>query len=396
MDTTDVQGTLREMWETRPARSRQDRQVVGVAAAVARRYDIDPVLVRVGFVVAAVTGSGAALYLAGWLLLPEAPVGPGDPARARPPRKILLVGLVIAAVAGVGSLFDGDVDGGGILGTLAAVGLLFLLHRRRRDRLPAPAPEAPPATVSLRKELDGAPTPPAWDPLGVAPFAWDLPEPSPPATPRPRRTPVTAVTLGVALLAGGITTGVLLLAGAFSPENLPVLLGVVLAVLGCGLLVGAFVRAGRGLIPIALLLSVLTWAAVAAPPDRWHHGTGELRAAPTTVAALLPVYERGAGEIELDLRDLDLAVPPGGSATPVRTSVSVGAGDVQVWVPADADLTLRGSVGFGEVSFAGDEESGPGSELAVTEDLGADGVRSGRLLVLDVEAGAGDVEVRRG
>ena len=32
----------------------------------------------------------------------------------------------------------------------------------------------------------------------------------------------------------------------------------------------------------------------------------------------------------------------------------------------------------------------------MTEDLGADGVRSGRLLVIDVHAGAGDVEVRRG
>ena len=52
----DVQGTLRDMWETRPARPRDDRQIAGVAAAIARRYDIDPVLVRIGFVVAAFYG----------------------------------------------------------------------------------------------------------------------------------------------------------------------------------------------------------------------------------------------------------------------------------------------------------------------------------------------------
>nr|HPK66493.1 S-layer homology domain-containing protein [Thermoanaerobaculia bacterium] len=48
-------------------------------------------------------------------------------------------------------------------------------------------------------------TPPAWDPLGAAPFAWDLPEPSPvPAPAPPRRSRVTPVTLAVALLAGGV------------------------------------------------------------------------------------------------------------------------------------------------------------------------------------------------
>ena len=59
---------------TRPARPREGRQIAGVSAAIARRYDIDPVLVRVGFVVAAFYGIGAALYIAGWVLLPDEPV----------------------------------------------------------------------------------------------------------------------------------------------------------------------------------------------------------------------------------------------------------------------------------------------------------------------------------
>src|SRR3954447_14751189 len=113
MNTTNVHGTFREMWETRPARPRDDRQIAGVAAAIARRYDIDPVLVRVGFVVAAFYGIGAALYIAGWVLLPDEPgdvhsTGPGR----RRPKAWLLIPLAIAAVAGLGGVSHAH---GGIL-----------------------------------------------------------------------------------------------------------------------------------------------------------------------------------------------------------------------------------------------------------------------------------------
>ena len=48
------------------------RMVAGVAAAVARYFDVDPVLVRIALVVLTFFGgSGLMLYLAGWLLIPE-------------------------------------------------------------------------------------------------------------------------------------------------------------------------------------------------------------------------------------------------------------------------------------------------------------------------------------
>ncbi|MHA6624582.1 PspC domain-containing protein [Pseudonocardia sichuanensis] len=401
MTRTDVQDTLREMWETRPARPRDDRQIAGVAAGIARRYDIDPVLVRVGFVVAAFSGIGAALYIAGWILLPDAPADPSAPARSRT-RGYLVVGLAIAAAITVGSLFGGngpDV----LLPLLVVAGLLYLLHRSRgKLGTGATASEAPtvatPAAAggpSLVKDPAG---PPAWDPLGAAPFAWDLPEPSPaPAPPPPRTLPVTSVTLGLALIAGSATAVIMLLAGSFTMANLPVLLGVVLAVLGVGLVVGSFLRTGRGLIPFALVLGVLTWGVVAAPLDRWQgNGWGELRAAPTTVAELHPSYQRTAGEIDLDLRNLDLSVPPDGNSEPVRTRVSLGAGDMLVQVPDTADVTLTGRLGVGDLSFGQLRDEGPDAHLQVIDDLGSDGVRSGRPLVLEIEAGAGDVEVRRG
>jgi predicted membrane protein len=75
--------------------------------------------------------------------------------------------------------------------------------------------------------------------------------------------------------------------------------------------------------------------------------------------------------------------------------VELGAGDVTVLVPENADITVTESA-LGDVSFGDREMSGPNSRLVVTGDLGADGVRSGRELVLDLSTGAGDVEVRRG
>jgi phage shock protein PspC (stress-responsive transcriptional regulator) len=48
------------------------RMLAGVASGLADYFDIDPMLVRVGFVVMSLLGGLAVpLYLAGWLLIPE-------------------------------------------------------------------------------------------------------------------------------------------------------------------------------------------------------------------------------------------------------------------------------------------------------------------------------------
>ena len=392
MNGSDVHSTLREMWETRPARPREGRQIAGVAAAIARRYDIDPVLVRVGFVVAAFYGIGAALYIAGWVLLPDEP-GPAINSGRRRPKALLLILLGIAAVAGLGGMTHAHT--GVVLPIVAVAVLLFLLHRSRSDRGVA-GPRPTPAAGTAGEGVAGAsgPTPPAWDPLGAAPFAWDLPEPGPVPAPAPRpRSRVTPVTLALALLAGGVTALVLLGTGGLT--DLPLLFGVLLAVLGGGLVVGAFTRAGRGLIPVALITMALTWGALAAPLDRIAAGPQEIREAPTTPAQLAPRYQSGVGEIDLDLRGLDLTVPPGGTVTPLATTIEAGVGAVEIQVPRDADVRFTGESGLGSVKFDDQERGGPGAQLSVN-DLGADGVAGGRPLVLDVHAGVGSVEVHRG
>jgi phage shock protein PspC (stress-responsive transcriptional regulator) len=65
-DSTSRRGA----WPLR--RSDSDRMIAGVAAGVARSLGVDPIIVRVGFILFTLLGgAGLPLYLAGWLLIPD-------------------------------------------------------------------------------------------------------------------------------------------------------------------------------------------------------------------------------------------------------------------------------------------------------------------------------------
>jgi phage shock protein C len=54
-------------------RSTDDRMIAGVASGIARSFDVDVTVVRISIAVLSVFGgAGIALYIAGWLLMPEA------------------------------------------------------------------------------------------------------------------------------------------------------------------------------------------------------------------------------------------------------------------------------------------------------------------------------------
>ncbi|MBN9737511.1 MULTISPECIES: PspC domain-containing protein [unclassified Pseudonocardia] len=402
--------TLREMWESRPVRPRDDRKLAGVSSAIARRYDVDPTLVRIAFVVATVTGPGLPLYLAGCAVLPDAGP-PGAPPQRNAPASVLSITLLtIAGLLAIPLVTSAE----RLVATVVAVGLLVALHLTRGGRpaartaataatpaVPwAAAPGATGPTGAAHPAMPGDPerTPPSWDPLGVAPFAWDLPEPGPEPVPPPApRSKLTPVTLAVALVVAGMV-GVIVLA---APGVLPLsaVPGAALAVVGVGLLIGAFRRVGRWLIPFALVLALLTGLTSlvngAFGPDGWavRGGVGPIVEAPATAAQVAPEYRRGSGTIDLDLTRIDLTPAPGAEG-PVRTRAEVGAGAITVRVPENADLVVRGSAGLGDVTIDGQSRTGENSDLAVT-DPGPDGP-GGRVLELDLRAEMGVVEVQRG
>ena len=230
MSKTDVGETLREMWDTRPARPRDDRQVAGVAAGIARRYDIDPVLVRVGFVVAAFSGIGAALYIAGWVLLPDEPADPAAP-RAEPAAHLAHRRARHRRRDHHGHGVRGQRPGRCLLPLLVVAGLLLpaapqprrprTRGRRQRPTVAAAAAAAG-AVAGEGRQRSGRAVPSRRGSARLGPAGRRAVRLGPArARPRARRRrrragcPVTPVTLGVALLAGGLTA-LMLLAGALT------------------------------------------------------------------------------------------------------------------------------------------------------------------------------------
>lgn len=98
--------TLRSFWATRPVRPRRGGKLGGVSAAIGTRYGIDPILVRVAFVLATIYGgAGVVLYLLGWLVFPkEGDLLPGSTEPTREPTStglaVVLVLLLIPACSG--------------------------------------------------------------------------------------------------------------------------------------------------------------------------------------------------------------------------------------------------------------------------------------------------------
>lgn len=72
-------------------RSETDRRLAGVCGGIAEYFGIDPILVRIGFVVAGLMGWGVLLYVVLWIVLPKGQPSPGRtslPGRASPAVRI--------------------------------------------------------------------------------------------------------------------------------------------------------------------------------------------------------------------------------------------------------------------------------------------------------------------
>ena len=83
-------------------RSRDDRVLGGVAGGLGAYLGIDPVIVRLVFVVLALAGGGGILaYIIAWIVIPEAP-DDGLPAPERTGSSTpVLAGLILVALGGL-------------------------------------------------------------------------------------------------------------------------------------------------------------------------------------------------------------------------------------------------------------------------------------------------------
>lgn len=389
-------------------RSAADRKVAGVAGGLARHLDIDPVILRVAFVVLAFFGgAGLILYGALWLLLPEegnesAPLGLDDRSRSI---ALILVGVI----AGLALLGDsaGAFHFPWPLAVLALVVLLFLHRRDRGSRPPLPAGPTPGAPVA------GDPTPyvasypapgeapeqatdpatyqgpaqvtgwaPDYTPEGYGATAYQPYGPAMPArmrSPRKRGPILFWFTLALIALAEG-ALGIVDLAGAAVAD--PAYPALAVAITGAMLLVGAFFGRAGGLILVGLVSAVALAATTAAGKVE----TSTVYENPRSAVAVADSYQISAGELIVDLTDVtDLQALDGRT---IRVSADVGR--VEVIVPARADVTAFADVhGPGEIQLFGEGTDGVDTELTRSHDGGTDVPR----ITIDADLSVGQIEV---
>src|SRR6185312_5357826 len=256
-------------------------------------------------------------------------------------------------------------------------------------RVDAPPPSGSPSEPRYPAD-EPRTTPPAWDPLGVAPFAWDLPEPTPVTTgpvaaPQIRgRGVIGRVTIGTALLAGGIAA-----AGVFAgwfTMSWAAVSAIPLAVVAIGLLIASLRGRSAGLIGPGIFLSLVTLA-LAVTGLTGTSGYGEQTWRPTTVAEVQDTYEFNAGQGVLDLSALETKL-----GEQVVIDVEVGAGHAEVILPAASSGTnydVTCSANAGQVDCLGQQAEGWRTERSATDTSHSDA----GTIVLDVHVGAGYAEV---
>ena len=402
----------------RLVRRSDEKVIAGVCAAFARATDTDPVLWRVGLVVLSIFGgTGIALYVLGWLLVPRLGGGPSAVERAmRQPKAN--VGTVIALVIGGVILLSLLDNGPGAGAVLVIGGIAYLIARDRRDKGadpttgaygpplvmhgpdPAPSPAAPgDAPTAVPADLapydSGLTAPLAYGggyggSYATSPFAaWDAGPPAP--APMRRRSRLGLLTLSAAaMLAGALLT--LRMAG-LEEITAARILAAVLVVLGGGMIVGTWVGRARWLVfPSLLVALALVPAAVAQSAAGMEGGVGSQTWTPGPTDPSTE-FALGAGSARLDLRQLDPADLDG------PLSVDLGVGELVVLVPEDLRVRVSADVRLGEIltrELDGTMRSlrQDSGDLLLEEDFLV-GDAGGTPVELDLEVGAGQIEVRR-
>ena len=158
---------MSSVWTIR--RSTSDVKLAGLCGGVARQWGVDPLLVRVGFAMLALSGGvGVILYVAGWLLLPTdgrdtAPVDDLFGAATRKwPREVWIAIVTIACVTAFvlfGSLTPFGIGPALILAVIWYFGFYRPRAAERDGRRAGPPPGIQPANPSVPFNFPGPRTP---------------------------------------------------------------------------------------------------------------------------------------------------------------------------------------------------------------------------------------------
>ena len=358
-------------------RRTDDRVIGGVASGLGEFLNVDPLLVRIGFVGLMVFGGlGLLLYVGGWLLVPEEASDESiveellNRTGLTPSRWLVLLLFGAGALILLGGL--GNAVAYSDLAVGVGIGIMVIVLGgallAQSGRLPAFGP-APAIAVPKR------PAKPAAAAATQAPA-----EPVPPRVARRRRprSPLGWYVLG-AVLAG---IGLLALATNVSGADVDLgqFFGLSLGVIGIGLIVGTWWGHARMLILLGLLLVpfAITASFITAPIEG---GLGLHRFSPTSQQELRDEYRLVGGRLVLDLTAMEA------TADPIVIAASVAAGQMRVILPSDARIEMTSQVGAGELGVLGYWQFGSG----LNDGYVGDG--AGPSFVLDLQLGIGSIRV---
>lgn len=327
-----------------------DRRIAGVSGGLARHLDIDPLIVRVAFVVLTFFGGvGLLLYVACWLLLPE---DGSDWARVALDRRSRTVALALVGGLALVILVSHVWWGSGYpWGLLVAAGLVALLATQWPRR-------------GGRRTGTTAPTPGVVPPLGdpATDTHWTSYVGMQPRPVNPRKRGPILFWFALALMAVALgVLGVVDLAGAsVAPSAYPAL---VLALSGVFLLLGAFWGRAGGLVLVGLVAALVTTGATVG--DRWHPRHEAVQ--PLTSSAVQDTYHLDIGELVVDLSQVTDPKSLDGRVI----HVTGGVGHLDISVPANVTVVTHARIsGPGGLNVFGQDSGGVDTEVSSVHDAG--------------------------
>ncbi len=440
---------MSSIWTIR--RSATDVKLTGLCGGVAQHWGIDPLLVRVGWALLALSGGiGLVLYLAGWLLIP---VQGSDKALAddlfgesvrRWPRELWITLVVVASLAMVaifGWLSPFTIGPAIVIAVIWYFGF-YKGRQDKADKAPSQPADAAASTEPSEPQFVRYPGPPT--PFTEAAEAWQrrieeqmrqvpvegrtaaTPSedwPSPPSanlsqpTPDPESAdhtvflaepdpvglyaepiPAAPVRMSnkksakrlrmVSLIALGLTLSGLGVAQALGVAiPLASYLAAALLVIGLTLLIATWLGMARGLLPVGAFLAVAVLIVTAAGPA--------LRVpVPATSHAYTTLAELPAAGDSEDFGRLAVDLSQLAVTTDASYTAHVDVGRLEVTVPKDAYVVVNYTADMGAVHAYG-EEIRAGSEITGRLNPPQPAQPGQHTLTLDLSVDAGNIQVQR-
>jgi phage shock protein PspC (stress-responsive transcriptional regulator) len=377
-----TQDELRNLGRIR--RSAYDRKVAGVAGGLARHFDIDPIILRVAFVVLSFFGgAGLIVYGACWILVPDERT---EDATVRLDERSRTVALGIVGLIAALALIGDSLGSWGFPWPLAIIGLVVLaVMAGRGDRGPVAgpppgygAPQGAPAPHATPQYSSGQYSSGQYAPGQYAVPPYTPPAYAPPRPRNPRRRGPILFWFTLALIALGLgVLGTVDLAGTAIPDSAYPALA--LGITGVMLLVGAIFGRAGGLIALGVVAALATAGATAAG----EVDGGQIGHTPQTAIAVDDRYHVTAGEIVLDLTQVEDLEELDGRTIELDATF----GRIDVIVPQGLDVDVDAVVdAAGHTALFGDEVDGSDSYFY-------DGGPDAPLLRLEAEVTFGEIEV---